>query len=254
MKNKDLFKYLFGCKSEILSENIIVVPFIEPERFMKGCNVLGSFSGKMYSGIKAEKSGREFCVIKCGIGSGQAGDAVILLKESKVKNLLFVGSCGGLGDLDIGDIILGENAYNGEGFSRYYNGKGSQIDLSDEKETPRGSDKYMGCLRDLLERKHEKYVKGKIYTTGSITAEEGSLLKRLENEGFSAVEMELSAIYTASKKIGVNASSLLFVSDLPLKKPIWEIRTSPQHKGKMLEGLKKVIDISVEFVVDDAKF
>ena len=92
------------------------------------------------------------------------------------------------------------------------------------------------------------FKKGNIYTIGSITAEDEDFLEKLEKFGFIAIEMELSAIYNAARKAGISAASILFVSDLPLRVPIWEIPNMPEEKTKQAESKKKAVELAVEFI------
>lgn len=250
MNNKNFFKYCFGYDPDTLPGSVIITPFIKLELFKEYCNVIDSFRGKIYSGIKAAKNGKEFCVIKCGIGGSMSGDAAILLAQSKASNMVFLGACGGFGDCEIGDIVIGERAFNGEGFSRYYNGTYDHKDIQDPKNMTDCSNGYTGTLEDLLYKKNISFKKGDIYTIGSMVAEDKDLLMKIEGGGFKAVEMELSAVYNGGKKSGIKVASLLFVSDLPLKKPIWEVSSSEHQKRKCFETLKKIIEISVEFMAE----
>ncbi|MFH1837649.1 MAG: hypothetical protein ABH862_06020 [Candidatus Omnitrophota bacterium] len=248
MNNKDLFKYCFGYESDSLPETAIITPFIRTELFQEHCKVIDIFRGKIYSGVKASKNGKEFSIISCGIGSGVSGDAAVLLAGSKVRKMVFLGACGGFGDCEIGDIVVGKRAFNGEGFSRYHDGTHDLKDVRDTKNIIDCSEGYTIALEDLLCKKKESFKTGDIYTIGSMTAENKDLLTRIEKGGFKAIEMELSAVYNGARNNGAEAAGLLSVSDLPLKKPIWETAVSDEDRKKILGSMKKIVKIAVEFV------
>ncbi|MFH1837200.1 MAG: hypothetical protein ABH862_03700, partial [Candidatus Omnitrophota bacterium] len=164
------------------------------------------------------------------------------------RKMVFLGACGGFGDCEIGDIVVGKRAFNGEGFSRYHNGTSDLKDISDAKNMIDCSEKYTGELKDLLCKKKGSFKTGDIYTIGSMTAENEDLLTRIEKGGFKAIEMELSAVYNGARNNGAEVAGLLFVSDLPLKKPIWETAVSDEDRKKVSVSMKKIVKIAVEFV------
>jgi purine-nucleoside phosphorylase len=103
-----------------------------------------------------------------------------------------------------------------------------------------------GCLSDLenfmkgLEAPH-KVGSGRVFTIGSILSESPGFLMALKDKGIAAIDMEISAVYTAAREAGIRASALLVVSDLPLEKGIEE--------GLDLEA-KKVFNNSVRAMSD----
>lgn len=205
------------------------------------------FKGKLYSGVKVETGGKEFCVVKCGIGSGPAGDAIMLIAESCAEEVVFLGSCGGLGELSLGDIVVGNSAFNGEGFSCYHDGSLLGKIFGDNGKLKGRSTGYTEKLKIFMKENNETVKYADVYTIGSLTAESKDFLSRIEKKGFSAVEMELSAVYTAAERTGMNAVGILFVSDLPLSAPLWSVMDAPA-KEKCAHAKKKSIEIAVDFV------
>ncbi|MDD5634886.1 MAG: hypothetical protein PHW46_06390 [Candidatus Omnitrophica bacterium] len=250
MDKQGLFKFSFGCEAGEISEDVIITPFVPLKRFHKYCTVKASFSGRMYSSFTGERSGKKFSVIHCGMGDRFLGDAILLLETAKVERILFVGACGGLGDLGIGDIFVAENAFDGEGFTRYHK-NGFDLDNIFNAGSLTGSDEgYTGLLRAFLSKRprNENNVKyGNVFTIGSILAELDTTLQRIEAKGFKGVELEWSAVYHAAKSAGIKASALLFVSDLPLSKPLWG-EMALFDKLVLKNSTEKVIKLGVEFV------
>ena len=231
---KGLFEYLFGVSRKKIPENIILTPFFSPKRFESYREIVTTFKGALYSGALLRTQGKDFGIIRCGIGAGIAGDSVIGLGQTVAKNLIFFGSAGGLNNVKVGDIIIADSAYNGEGFSGYHKkiaGFETLVKTSDRV----GSDPV---LSDTIEQRIKEKItctdivkKGKIFTIGSLTAETEENLIKLERMGFLGVEMELSAVLQASKKIGTSTAGVLFVSDEPLNKPVWkELKKEDRQK------------------------
>jgi purine-nucleoside phosphorylase len=59
--------------------------------------------------------------------------------------------------------------------------------------------------------------KGRIFSIDSILGESKETFDFILDKGCDAVEMEVSAIFTACKKAEKNAAALIIISDLPLK-------------------------------------
>ncbi|NQT32696.1 MAG: hypothetical protein HQ594_03375 [Candidatus Omnitrophica bacterium] len=247
------FEYFFGCGPDIFPETVILTPFFLLKRFSKLFEEHKTFSGKLFSGSVASKNGKEVGLIGCSIGASLAGDAVLLLKNTSVSNILFVGSCGGVGDCNIGDIIIGENAFNGEGFTLYHDDK-FDMDRILSKENMIPADlSYIEELGVFLGKRAPAEIhlkKGNIITIGSLLAETPENLCSLEGKDFKGIDMELSAAYQAAAKIGLRAAGLLFVSDLPLRKPAWE-ELSREDRESYNKGVQEAVDLSARFVTSN---
>ncbi|MFH1305214.1 MAG: hypothetical protein ABIH74_02285, partial [Candidatus Omnitrophota bacterium] len=204
--------------------------------------------GKLYSGAVIETKGAKFAVVRCGIGPGLTGDAVLLMGATPVRRVIFVGACGGFGASRVGDIIVCEGAFDGEGFSRYHG-----HDFCIEKILGNGgiipADKgYTERLKKFISGRipgRDKIRSGNIFTTGSLLAEEARNMRAVEEKGFIGVDMELSAVYQAARTTRLAAAGLVFVSDLPLSRPLWE---TPADLEKEYSGVvDEVIRVSSEF-------
>ena len=255
MDNKKFFKYCFGCPESNFSETVIVTPFFHLDSFDKFSDTASRFKGKVYSGGTLYKEGKYVTVVRCGIGDRLMGDAVLLMKETPVSNIIFVGTCGGLQECRIGDLVLCESAFSGEGFSRYHVQSSGLDDVFDTGQMTYPDDEYTKKMKEFITEKSEDEANlksGSIFTIGSILAENNENLAQIENKGFTGIDLELSAVYNAAKAIGRKAVGLLFVSDLPLKKPLGEELTSGEKK-EYAEGFDQLIRYSVEFAEEGEK-
>ena len=248
-KNK-FFKYAFGCSPDSFPETIIITPFIPLKMFKEHCEITGALGGFLYSGFFAKKKSMDFAVIRCGMGDRFLGDAILLLGETNVKEILFTGACGGLGDEKIGNIFVCENAFDGEGFTRYHRDSFDLCDVLRAGTLISADSQYTGELEKFLSEKIEDrktFSFGNIFTIGSILAEDKKTLKCIEAERYKGIDLELSAVYHAANIIGCRIAGLLYVSDLPLTKPLWEI-TTDDEKQVLKKALKEVVKLAVDFV------
>jgi len=243
------FKHFFGSSSDIFPDTAVVAPFIPVEKFSHNGHLVDTFKGKMYSGGIIERDAKRFAVISCRIGDRLVGDAILWLKGSPVKNIIFVGSCGGLNGSNIGDLLVCTAAFNGEGFTRYHCSEKQIEDILKEEALMRGDDKYTNKCADFICEhisRDMKVTEGEIFTIGSIAAETCENIKIISRHGFKGIEMELSAVYSASKISGIRAVGLLYVSDLPGEKAIGE-ELSQTEKKNHKRGLNEVVRLSTEF-------
>ncbi len=124
-----------------------------------------------------------------------------------VKRFLFLGWCGSISaDIGIGDIVVPESALIDEGTSRHYQ--------ADEalSTCPAGSltEEVLGALEQV----GASYHRGTVWTTDAIYRETEQQVRRFQKEGALAVEMEVSALFSAASFRGVELCSVLVTSDL----------------------------------------
>lgn len=251
MDTEKLFNYCFGCPPKIFPETAIITPVLPVKRFREHCDEAVSFSGRLYSGITASKNGAEFAVIHCGMGDRFMGDAVLLMDITSVRRIVFAGTCGGLNDCRIGDLIACRNAFNGEGFSRYHTGSFDMKNVFDAGELIPAAPAYTESLIEFLSERAPGgavFRSGDIFTIGSLMAEEQKNMVSIEERGFKGIDLELSAVYHAARKTGREATGLALVSDLPLERPIWE-QPAQKDKNGYVNRFSELVRFSVEFAV-----
>jgi len=249
MDCKRLFRYCYGCEPGSFAQTAIITPFLSLKLFRQYCDADKNFKGKLYSGFTAQKNGKNATIIYCGMGDRLLGDGVMLLKESPVKEIIFIGSCGGLKDCEIGDLILCEDAFNGEGFSRYYEDNFKMDNIFHEGNLIQGNSDYTEQLYQFLCSKIDDnpgLKRGSIFTIGAVTSEKKEIIQAIEGEDFSGIDMEISAAYSAANASGLKATGLLFVSDLPSRKPFWN-KMDPKDKIRINNAIGQIIQLSLEF-------
>ncbi len=214
-----MVKTLFGCEVSDISKNVIISPVWPLNSFIeKADSVKKQFKG-WYKGVTITYKGIDISVINSCIGAPLTGDCVIALGCTPCEDILFSGSAGGISiKCSFGDLLVSRKAVIGEGFSRYHR-DGLTKDCFGEEVF--GSDEVAEIIiknsRVQAEKLGLNTYKGNIYSTDSILGENKESFDFMIKRGCDAVEMELSAVFTASKKIGRKAAGLITISDLPLK-------------------------------------
>lgn len=214
-----MVKTLFGCEVSDITKNVIISPVWSLNSFIeKADSIKKQFKG-WYRGVTIIYKGIDISVISSCIGAPLTGDCVIALGSTPCESILFSGSAGGISEkCNFGDLLVSCNAVIGEGFSRYHRGTFIKDCFGEEVF---GSEEIAEILLKnslkLAGQMGLNTYKGMIYSTDSILGENRESFDFMKRKGCDAVEMELSAVFTASKKIGRRAAGLITISDLPLK-------------------------------------
>ncbi|ADU29815.1 purine-nucleoside phosphorylase [Evansella cellulosilytica] len=129
-----------------------------------------------------------------------------LINSYGVKNLIRVGTCGAFQkDVKVRDVILAMSASTDSGTNHLHF---------------KGLDFAPTANFDLLKSAYDNTVKqglnvkvGSVYTSDVFYNDNKDIVEMLANHQVLAVEMETSALYTIAARYGVNALSVLTVSD-----------------------------------------
>lgn len=124
-----------------------------------------------------------------------------------VKRVLFLGWCGSISaGVGIGDIVVPEQAFIDEGTSRHYQ--------ADKQSVRRPVGELTGQLTAALDQTGATYHQGAVWTTDAIYRETKKQVKYFQDKGALAVEMEISALFSAARFRGIEVCGLLVTSDL----------------------------------------
>ncbi len=249
MDYKKFLNFCYGCEVTHLSGTVIISPFLSSNLFKRYFENVNPFTGRLFSGFISPGIGNSFIFIKTGLGDRLTGDAVMLLRDTGVSRIVFIGACGGFGNCDIGDIVLVRRAFDGEGFSRYYKNSFNMEKIHNEGSYIEADQKFTDEFKDFLKNKAEKdkkIIEGDIFTIGSLLAETNENLLSIEKKGFCGVDMELSAVFQAAETIKKPVIAATVVSDLPLRRPLGEDFSSGEGKAYD-KSMKNLVEKIVEF-------
>ncbi len=138
--------------------------------------------------------------------------AVMLLETLTAwgsSRIIFYGWCGAVSDaVKIGDIIVAASAFVDEGTSKHY-GYSESIEKGAVYPSVLLTDKIKTALIEM----GIPFTEGSVWSTDAIYRETPEKVGRFREIGVLAVDMELSAIFTAARFRNVEAAGLLVVSD-----------------------------------------
>jgi len=162
------------------------------------------FMSRHYLG---ESGGNRVSLVGPIMGAPYAVALLDTLVAWGVKRFIFLGWCGSISpDVGIGDIVVPERACIDEGTSRHYQVEGA---LS---VCPPGS--LTDAVLRALGQAGVAYHRGTVWTTDAIYRETEEQVRRFQKEGARAVDMEVSALFSAACFRGVELCSILVTSDL----------------------------------------
>jgi len=222
------FQKLFAVSPREIKEDIIITPFLNLKYF--SANVK-SKRGFLFEVLNE----KYFSVIKTGVGASFVGDALLYLKETKAKRVYFIGSCGASADLNIGDLVLVNRAFNLESFSDILNNKvyPSSIDTNNNL-----------YKRFLQENKGVKEVNSA--TVGSLSLQE-NILPLLNKHKIDAVDMEVSAFAHAASFLKFSYLAVLYVTDILRSKSFCR-DLADKERLAIQESRHKAISLICDFI------
>lgn len=152
-----------------------------------------------------------------------------LINEYGVKHLMRIGSCGGLQeDLDLHDILLAQCASTDSSMNRIrFNG----MDFA-----PGASFRLLKTAYDTAGALDIPVKVGNILSEDTFYGEDRDGWKLWARYGVLAVEMETSALYTLAARFGVEALSILTVSDNLVTGSL----TSSEEREKSFTGMMRL--------------
>lgn len=155
-----------------------------------------------------------------------------LINSYNVKNLIRVGTCGSLQEhVKIRDVIIAMSASTDSNINK--------IRFSGRDYAPTASFDLLKKAYDKATEKNISVKVGNIFTSDTFYGDDPDSWKIWAQFGALAVEMETAALYTLAAKYGVNALTLLTVSDSLIT---GEETTSQERQ----ETFTKMIEIALE--------
>lgn len=240
-----------GCPPGEIAENVILTPFMHLKSFsrhVEEASIVPLSPPFFFQGFTAVFKGMRVTVIRTGVGPSRVGDCISFLSLSGARNLLFAGAVGSLrSGWALGDFFLPLTAADGEGYTRYLGRDfGELVDEAAEIPCSGGLE---GALRETLRERGIAPREGRVFTIGSIAAEAPENLRLLRERGFDALEMELSAFFSAARHHSLPGAALTYISDLPLESSLWE-KKSPEEERALREAYGLLPELALGFFAE----
>ena len=219
----DAFKKLFGVEKSRIKPDCILTPLNEVDLFA------GSRTGGRARGDYFRVADSPHATLIGTRYSLLAGDCVLSLADSPCRNIYLFNCCGGI-DAGIGAAYSVRKAFDFESFSGMLAGKAEAACYLPDA----GLAGEFSSSSGLSE--------GTCATVGSLVLE-ATLLPRFRALGVDCLDMECSAVFSASKQAGKRALALLYVSNSVPDKPWHEHldRRDIQRLGRARKDLAALL-------------
>ncbi len=156
-----------------------------------------------YKLVNATYDGRRLTIASTGIGSPSAAIALEELAAVGVETFIRVGTTGALqADIAIGDMVIATGAAKDEGTTKRY----------EAPTIPAVSDyEVLTALVGAAANDPGTVHLGPIATDDAFYAETDAYVRRWEEAGLLAVEMEAAALFTLARRKGLHAGAICTV-------------------------------------------
>ena len=199
------------------------------------CDFRWTFNTTNLEVFKSHKNKSKFCIHFPSYGASRIANSLEQLSIFGIKKIYGVGLAGGLQDfIKIEDIILLEGSVRGDGVSHYY--------VPDE--FPAVADfSLVAKLKQKLDSVNERFHLGLSFGTDAFYREGLQLIDSLKNLGVLSIDLESSALFSVSRKLGLQACWIGVISDLLL---------NGEHRGVAhSEGVEDRLVKLTQYVIDE---
>lgn len=157
-------------------------------------------------GYTGRYRGRRVSVMGSGMGIPSCAlYATELARVYGARRILRIGTCGGLGDAELGDVLLAQSASTDSRFNRVAFGEYDLAACADFA--------LLRCAADAADRLATAARVASVFSTDTFYGDLPALLQLLRRHGIRGVEMEAAGLYGLAMREGVQALAILTVSD-----------------------------------------
>lgn len=180
-----------------------------------------------YTGLAPD--GEPLTIQSTGMGGPSAAIVIHELIDLGARRLLRVGTCGALGPLQLGDLVIVTEAIAADGTSRAL-GASERVSAS-----PSLLDAVVAAAEPPFPEAAHAIHQG-VIVTSDVFYDERALERGWAAEGALAVEMEAATLFALAAARGVEAAALLVVSDIVLPERVRidqdELRAAERRMGE----------------------
>jgi len=224
-----LFEKYFGILPSAINKNCIICPSPDAGLFTNNASSANVQKGKFVQSINCG-----FATVISTKYNLLVGDIVLLLGQTKCKNIFLFGSCASAKGQEIGTIQIIEQAYSADSFLQMLNGE--------------PADKSFFADKVLSEKLKNEIVFVKPATCISVASLvlEKEYVEGIKKSEISCVDMEASIVFSAAQKVGISAAALFYVTDPFEAQLMYEL--SQSEKEKLANSRKKLSSALNSFI------
>ncbi len=238
----DVTQMAFHCPPDAIHPDVIFMPIWQPEIFSLWVDEITTITPNVLYELVYQ--GKPVSIVRSGVGAPLAGDATLALGCTACQRIWFAGSVGALRqDMRIGDLLVPDFAFSGDGFCRYLQPGPLTQDCFLEKCAPDEA------LTGALARRAALLAKsggitlhtGPVFSSDTILAQFSRLGYISTELGCAGIEMETAAVFKAARSVGIRAAALLSISDVPVVGKSLFAGRPPAEREHRRETRKKIL-------------
>jgi purine-nucleoside phosphorylase len=249
---EDVVRVFLRCSPVAIRSKVIVTPTWGAQIFTSHTESVTTITDNLVWELRYQ--GEPLTVIRSGIGAPLTGDIMLALGCTSCELVILCGSVGGLdSSMGLGDMLVVEKSWCGDGFSRYLSPEVLPHDCFLQVVAPQPSltARLTAIAQTRCAQAAVPLHKGSVFAVDSILAQFFRLDGLAQQYGCLGIEMETAATFKAAALVGIQASALLQVSDvLPRKKSFFSGITAQENAARRrirAEVLSKIVlDLLVE--------
>jgi purine-nucleoside phosphorylase len=228
----DIVRSSLGCEPEIIQKDVIIAPAWKPDLFDNHFDSMTEVFDGIHKIWNLSIRNKTITYILTGIGAPNLLEAVLALGCTPCKNIIFIGSVGGLDkNLKIGDIVIPQYSICGDGACRYLTDKKLiDNDCFGEKYYPNKElyEKIISKTENLVKENNTNWHIGKNYSIDTVIAQFAHI-DEIIDMGCSCIEMETAVLFKSTEICKIKAGAVFSVSDnTVLKKSLLSGRTKEE--------------------------
>ena len=160
-------------------------------------NMLG-YTGR-HRGLRVSVLGSGMGIPSCAIYATE------LARVHGVRRIVRVGTCGGVGEVALGDVLLAQAASTDSNFNRLHFGGHDLAACADFE--------LLSAVAGTASRQGIDVRIAGVFSTDCFYGGDADLVARLQQHRIAGVEMESAGLYGVAMREGIQALSVLTVSD-----------------------------------------
>ncbi|MFP3040471.1 hypothetical protein LQZ19_01500 [Treponema primitia] len=214
---ENICRLAFKCEPELISERVILAPMWDSDIFAPWAeSITPQTEGIIRKVDELVLEGKKVTFIRTGPGSPAVAHAVFALSCTPCKNIIFIGTAGGMVEnQQVGDILIPEYSVAGDGASRYITKKKvKDNDCFGLKYYPHPEifERINAAARKVCEEYKIGWHKTRTFSVDNIFAEFAHL-EEIINLGCDSIEMETALLFRTAEVCDIKAGAVFFVSD-----------------------------------------
>ncbi len=179
--------------------------------------------------------------IRCQMGAPYAAVVMECLARSSVKKVVRCDYAGSISErINLGDLIIPEQAFGGDGTTPHYITPGEQGALAT---TFPGSPEIVNALWNSSQVTGYPCHKTKIISVDALFRETPEKVSKWQEAGADSVDMETSVIYCLGNLFHIQTGAVLAISDKP------NTEYDLFHSNKIHESLEIALKSAIDVVV-----